>query len=198
VTPDFEDLLSHLNAEGARYLIVGAYAVGIHAQPRATKDLDIFIGPDTANGVVVWRALAKFGAPVGDIPPHELAEPDTFFTWGNPPFRVDIITHISGVTFDDAWSRHEIHTVNAATGLTAPFISAADLITNKLDAGRDPERLQDLADAQAVRKATEALASQGETQPEVDARLAATLATPATTEEDTASEEQKQGLKQKL
>ena len=61
MTPDFEDLLTHLNAEGARYLIVGAYAVGIYAQPRATKDLDIFIGSDTANGEAVWRALAKFG-----------------------------------------------------------------------------------------------------------------------------------------
>ena len=155
MTPDFEDLLTHLNAEGARYLIVGAYAVGIYAQPRATKDLDIFIGSDTANGEVVWRALAKFGAPVADIPPSELAEPYTFFTWGNPPFRVDILTHISGVTFEDAWSRRTVHTVNDATGLTAPFISAADLIANKLEAGRDPERLQDLADAQALRRAAE-------------------------------------------
>jgi hypothetical protein len=155
VTPDFEDLLAHLNAEGARYLIVGAYAVGIYAQPRATKDLDIFIGSDTANGEVVWRALAKFGAPVAEIPPNELAEPDTFFTWGNPPFRVDILTHISGVTFEDAWSRRTVHIVNDATGLTAPFISAADLIANKLEAGRDPDRLQDLADAQALRRAAE-------------------------------------------
>jgi hypothetical protein len=105
VTPDFEGLLTHLNAEGARYLVVGAYAVGIDAQPRATKDLDVFIGSDIANGEVVWRALAKFGAPVPGIPPSELAEPYTFFTWGNPPFRVDILTHISGVTFADAWSR---------------------------------------------------------------------------------------------
>ena len=133
MTPDFEDLLTHLNAEGARYLVVGGYAVGIYAQPRATKDLDIFIGPDVANGEVVWRALAKFGAPVAGISAIELAEPYTFFTWGNPPFRVDILTHISGVTFEDAWSRRMVHTVNDATGLTAPFISAADLIINKLE-----------------------------------------------------------------
>jgi hypothetical protein len=106
---DFEDILSHLNAEAAKYLIVGGYAVAIHAQPRATKDLDIFIGTDRANGAAVWRALAKFGAPIGDIPPDEMAEPGTFFTWGNPPFRVDIITRISGVEFDDAWSRRLMH-----------------------------------------------------------------------------------------
>jgi hypothetical protein len=156
VTPDFEDLLSHLNAEGAKYLIVGAYAVGVHAQPRATKDLDIFIGSDSANGEAVWRALAKFGAPIRDILPHEMAEPCTFFTWGNPPFHVDILTRITGVAFDDAWSRRETYVVNEAAGLTAPVISAADLIVNKLASGQDPERLQDLADVQAIRNATKA------------------------------------------
>jgi hypothetical protein len=80
----------------------------------------------------------------------------TFFTWGNPPFRIDILTRISGITFEDAWSRRMVHIVNDGTGLTAPFISAADLIANKLEAGRDPDRLQDLADAQALRKAAEA------------------------------------------
>jgi hypothetical protein len=151
VNQDFEDLLAHLNAEGARYLVIGAYAVGIHAQPRATKDLDIFIGTDRANGEAVWRALGKFGAPLGDIPPHQMAEPGTFFTWGNPPFRIDIITTISGVEFEDAWSRRVMHTVNEASGLAAPFISAEDLITNKLASGRH----YDLGDAEAVRKATE-------------------------------------------
>jgi len=92
---------------------------------------------------------------VAGIAPNELAEPDTFFTWGNPPFRVDILTCISGVSFEDAWKRRAVHTVNAATGLAAPFISAADLIANKLEAGRDPDRMQDLADALALRKAAE-------------------------------------------
>jgi hypothetical protein len=156
VNQDFEDILLHLNSEGAQYLIVGGYAVAIHAQPRATKDLDIFIGPDRANGAAVWRALAKFGAPVGDVPPDEMAEPGTFFTWGNPPFRVDILTRISGVEFDNAWSRRLIYTVNAETGLTAPFISAEDLIANKQIAGKEDGREQDIADAAAVRRAIQA------------------------------------------
>jgi hypothetical protein len=82
-----------------------------------------------------------------------MAEPGTFFTWGNPPFRVDIITRISGVEFDDAWSRRLIHAVNAETGLTAPFISAEDLIANKQSAGQEEGREQDIADAAAVRRA---------------------------------------------
>ena len=101
----------------------------------------------------MWRALAKFGAPVGDISPDEMAEPGTFFTWGNPPFRVDIITRISGVEFDDAWSRRLIHTVNAESGLTAPFVCAEDLIANKQSARQEEGREQDIADAAAVRRA---------------------------------------------
>jgi hypothetical protein len=72
--------------------------------------------------------------------------------WGNPPFRVDIITRISGVEFDDAWSRRLIHTVNAETGLTAPW-SAEDLIANKQSAGQEEGREQDIADAAAVHRA---------------------------------------------
>ncbi len=102
------------------------------------------------------RALAKFGAPVGDVPPDDMAEPGTFFTWGNPPFRVDILTRISGVEFDEAWSHRLIHTVNAAAGLTAPFISAEDLIANKQTAGREEGREQDIADVAAVRRAMQA------------------------------------------
>jgi hypothetical protein len=88
------------------------------------------------------ESTREIGAPIGDIPPHEMAEPYTFFTWGNPPFRVDILTRISGVAFDDAWSRRETYVVNEAAGLTAPVISAADLIVNKLASGQEPERLQ--------------------------------------------------------
>ena len=69
--PDFEQLLSSLNAEHAAYLVIGAYAVAIHAQPRATKDLDILIGSDPANAAAVWRALATFGAPLQGITPAD-------------------------------------------------------------------------------------------------------------------------------
>jgi hypothetical protein len=116
------------------------------------------LATDIANGAAVWRALAKFGAPVGDISPDEMAEPGTFFTgtfftWGNPPFRVDIIIRISGVEFDDAWSRRLIHTVNAESGLTAPFVCAEDLIANKQSARQEEGLEQGLADAAAVRRA---------------------------------------------
>jgi len=68
---DFEQLLSNFNDEGVDYLLVGGYAVMVHAQPRATKDLDIFIRCDVENARAVWRALAEFGAPMGDVTEEE-------------------------------------------------------------------------------------------------------------------------------
>lgn len=147
--PDFEELLSCLNAEGVQYLVVGGYAVGEHAQPRATKDLDIFIGPDFGNAVAVWRALAKFGAPLGDVTPRDLVEPGSIFRIGTPPIAVDFLRDIDGIDFEQAISRREFATINAGTGLLAPFISLGDLIANKLAAGRP----QDLGDVEALRLA---------------------------------------------
>jgi hypothetical protein len=147
--PDFEQLLAALNAENANYLIVGAYAVMIHAQPRGTKDLDILIGPDPDNALAVFRALAKFGAPLKDVTPEGLVEPNTFFRMGTPPMMIDILPEISGVRFSEAHSRATFVIINEATGLQASFISADDLIAAKMASGRP----QDLADVDALQKA---------------------------------------------
>jgi hypothetical protein len=80
---DFKELLSILNAERVKYLVVGGYAVSLHAQPRATKDLDILIRPDTANAAALFRALAKFGAPLGGLQPDDFAQRGSFFRMGN-------------------------------------------------------------------------------------------------------------------
>ncbi len=83
--PDFKELLSTLNAHKVKYLIVGGYAVGFHAQPRATKDLDVFIGPDEQNARAVYDALAKFGAPLEDLIPGDLLDRMDFFGWVTRP-----------------------------------------------------------------------------------------------------------------
>ncbi len=69
--PDFKELLSIFNAQRVKYLIVGGYAVAFHAQPRATKDLDLFIRPDADNAKAVYAALAAFGAPLGELTPED-------------------------------------------------------------------------------------------------------------------------------
>jgi len=79
--PDFKELLSTLDGHQVKYLIVGGYAVGFHAQPRATKDLDIFIRPDEPNAKALYDSLAAFGAPVKDVAPQDLLNPDGFFEW---------------------------------------------------------------------------------------------------------------------
>jgi predicted nucleotidyltransferase len=103
--PDFKELLSVLNDRRVKYLIVGAYAVSIHAQPRATKDLDIFIKAESKNARNVFAALAELGAPLGGLTAAEFAERGLFFRMGREPVGVDILTEIPGVDFDAAWER---------------------------------------------------------------------------------------------
>lgn len=142
--PDFKDLLSALNAHRVRYLIVGGYAVGLHAQPRATRDLDILIGADPDNGKAVYAALTQFGAPLQGLSARDLVEPGSFYRMGTPPVMVDILSRISGVEFEEAWQRRV--TVSIDDSLSAPFISREDLLAAKLAAGRP----QDLADVAAL------------------------------------------------
>lgn len=141
---DFKELLSVLNAHRVKYLVVGGYAVSLHAEPRATKDLDVLIGPSAENGKAVFAALAKFGAPLEGLTPKDFVEPGNFFRMGTPPVMVDILSSIKGVDFDQAWERRVEFPVDP--GLNAMFISREDLLASKLAAGRP----QDLADAAAL------------------------------------------------
>ena len=146
---DFKELLSAFNAGQVRYLIVGGYAVSFHAQPRATKDLDILIGADAENSKAVYAALAKFGAPIEGLSAKDFAEPDNFFRIGTPPVMVDIMPKITGVEFDEVWSRRV--DVQIDDDLSVPFISRQDLLIAKLAAGR----AQDLIDVDALRESSQ-------------------------------------------
>jgi hypothetical protein len=150
---DYKDLLSAFNAHGVRYLIVGGYAVIFHAQPRFTRDIDLFIKADPENAKSAYSALAAFGAPLQDIRVEELSDPKNFFRFGREPHAIDILPSIDGVEFDVAWERRVEGIIDPQNGLTAYFISAADLVVAKIAAGRP----QDLADAQALRKTAEAI-----------------------------------------
>jgi len=138
-----------LNEHRVKYLVVGAYAVAIHAQPRATKDLDILVKADADNAKAVFAALAKFGAPLEGLTAADFSEPGPFFRMGRAPVGVDVLTKIPGIEFDAAWQRRVKDVIDEKTGLKANFICADDLIASKEAAGR----LQDLADVDAVKKA---------------------------------------------
>jgi predicted nucleotidyltransferase len=140
---DYKEMLECLLEERVRFLLVGAYAVAVHGFPRATKDIDFFVWATPENAANLMRALAKFGAPLHDISEADLSSEGTIFQIGNSPRRIDIITNISGVKFEQAYA-------NKATifieGIEVPVISLEDLIANK----RASARLQDLADVERL------------------------------------------------
>ena len=140
LNPDFRDMLLALNDVKAEYLIVGAYAVAAHGHPRATGDLDIWVNADPENAVKVYRALSLFGAPMHEIVEEDFATPSVVFQIGIPPGRIDILTLVSGLTFESAWKSRFEMTID---GVRLPVVSRADLVTNKRAAGR-PKDIADL------------------------------------------------------
>jgi hypothetical protein len=150
--------LSAFHAHSVKYLIVGGYAVSFHGQPRATKDLDLFIKANSTNAKAAYTALVAFGAPLADISADDLADPSQFIRFGREPAAVDILPGIDGVDFDAAWERRVEGVIDPQSGLTGFFISKDDLIASKLAAGR----LRDLADVEDLREATESRGPQDE------------------------------------
>ncbi len=142
---DFVDLLEALQQEQVEFLIVGAHAMAVHGVPRATGDLDIFVRPTPENARRVLAALGRFGAPVEahGVRQGDFATPDTVYQMGLPPRRIDVLTSISGVTFDEAWSdRVRVQ----LEGRDLDFIGPNALLANKKAAGRD----KDVADAKLL------------------------------------------------
>ena len=141
LNPDFHEILSAFNAEGVEYLLVGAYALAAHGLPRATGDIDLWVRPSTANAARVWRGLERFGASFGPLSLDDLVTPDVVVQIGAPPRRIDVLTSIEGVDFDDAWPERVLVPVD---GLEVPVISRRHLIANKRATGR-PQDLADIA-----------------------------------------------------
>jgi len=145
LNPDFRDLFAALSKENARYLVVGGYAVGFHAEPRYTKDLDVWIESSPDNAVCVLGALAAFGAPTANLSAADLTREGLIYQIGVPPNRVDVLTSLSGVTFSEAWeSRAEAHYGDQIV----PMIGREHLIRNK----RAVARPQDVLDVSHLEK----------------------------------------------
>lgn len=134
-----------LQDEGALFLVVGAHALATHGYVRSTGDLDIWIRADPENARRVWRALLRFKAPVEalGLTEEDLARPGLVFQIGLAPRRIDILTEISGVTFEEAWPSR---TVGRAGDIDIPFLGREALVRNKKATGR----LKDLADIEAL------------------------------------------------
>ena len=139
--PDFRDMLCALFAEGAEFLLVGAFAVAAHGYPRATGDMDILVRPTPENAPRVLRAIRRFGAPLHDLTVEDISNPGIVFQIGNQPWRIDILTSATALTFDEAWPRRFMKRVD---DLDLPFVSLEHLIRNKSAVAR-PQDLADVA-----------------------------------------------------
>ena len=146
LNPDFRDLLAALVAEGVEFVIVGAYALALHGVPRFTGDLDVFVRPSAENAARLWRALLRFGAPVqaAGVTQHDFETPGVVYQIGLPPSRIDLLTEISGLTFDEVWATRESA---ALDGSPIPFIGRDAFVRNKVASGRP----KDLIDARRLK-----------------------------------------------
>ncbi len=142
---DFGDVLREFVAHQVIFLVVGAHALAVHGIPRATGDLDVLVQANPANAERVVAALASFGAPIDDlgISREDFVRPDVVAQLGLPPYRIDILTSISGVEFDSAWEDRVDGTV---AGVDVPVLGRASFRKNKRASGRP----KDLADLQAL------------------------------------------------
>ena len=143
MNPHFVEMLRALRDEGVEHLVIGAHALAAHGYVRATLDIDIWVRPSAGNAARIWRALERFRAPLTKMKPDDFAEPEVLYQIGVPPSRIDIMTSVTGLEFDAAWSRR----IMAAFGdIEVPVLGGQDLRTAKRAAGR----LKDLADLEEL------------------------------------------------
>lgn len=137
---DFKEMLAALNAEGVEFLLVGGHAVMFHAQPRFTKDWDLWVNPTPENAARVWAALIRFKAPLSGVSESDFTNQEMVFQIGLPPNRMDFLMCVDGIEFSEAWPNRVPATYD---GVPMPVISKPDLIRNKRASGR-PQDLIDL------------------------------------------------------
>jgi hypothetical protein len=138
-------MLQGLLDQKVEFIVVGAYALAAHGFPRATGDIDIWVKPDENNSKKVYKALARFGAPLNEIREDEFSQPGLIFQIGVVPRRIDIITKIDAVEFEEADSDKIFVDID---DLKVPVLSVDKLIKNKMATGRE----KDLLDAKLLKK----------------------------------------------
>ena len=137
---DFKEFLRLLNSKEVRYLLIGGYAVGYHGYPRATNDLDIWIAVDPENAEKITSAMEEFGFRQPDLSEHVFLKRDSVIRMGVAPIRIEILTSISGIEFNDSYKKNIKAVID---GIPVKIISLKDLKINKLASGRHKD-LDDL------------------------------------------------------
>lgn len=145
---DLVAMLSAFEKGAVRYLVIGGHAVGLHARPRSTKDLDLWLDAARANIGRACDALATFGVPGSILEALRSAKPDEIVWMGRAPARVDFLLSIPGVEFAPAWRRRVEIEVD---GVSIPVIGRDDLLANKRAVGRP----QDARDVRAIERSAQ-------------------------------------------
>lgn len=140
---DFRELLALFNARSVEYVVVGGYAMAHHGQPRYTRDIDLYVRPSKANAERVMAALDAFGFGGIGLSQTDFEKPDQIIQLGQPPVRIDLITTIEGVSWEQAAAGQA---QGEYGGEPVPFLGRAELIANKKAAARP----QDLADVERL------------------------------------------------
>lgn len=135
---DYKEILQILLSNKAKFLIIGAYAMGAYGYPRATGDFDIWVEASAENSKKIYKSLSEFGAPLADITENFFTGKGGIFQIGVAPRRIDIITHIDGVIFEEAYKTKELIKIE---NLQVPFLSKDKLIKNKQSTGREKDKL---------------------------------------------------------
>ena len=143
VHSDFKELLELFNVHRVEYLVVGSYALAFHGAPRLTRDMDLLVRPTRANAKRILVALAEFGFASLHLAVEDFDRPDQVLQLGVPPVRVDLMTSIEGVSWEEAW---EGRAAGDCGGVPASFLGRDQFIANKRAIGR----LKDLADIEAL------------------------------------------------
>jgi len=143
VQQDFKELLELFNAHNVQYMIVGGYALAFHGAPRYTGDIDLFVESNSKNAQQILNALDKFGFGSAGIKQEDLEKPNNVVQLGYPPIRIDIITSISGLSWEEAYKKR----IKGKYGnISVYYIGKEHYILNKRASGRK----KDLADIEAL------------------------------------------------
>jgi len=143
VQPDFKELLVLFNAHGVSYLIVGGYALAFHGAPRFTGDIDLFVKPDPENAQHILAALKEFGFQSAELTAEDFKNPERVVQLGVPPVRIDIVTSLSGVSWDEALAGQ----MDGLYGdVPVHYLGRSQFLSNKKATGRK----KDLADLEAL------------------------------------------------
>ena len=144
LNPDFKEFIRLLNDNDVRYLVVGGYAVALHGYPRYTKDIDIWVWLDKGNADRIIKALEQFGFGSLKLEVQDFLVPNQIIQLGYPPARIDLITSLAGVFFEECYALRILVPID---DIVVNFIDLENLKKNKEASGR----LQDLADLENLK-----------------------------------------------